>query len=237
MKKLIYSTLIAAIGFAPVLVNAGNVETIDYAPTTVFTIKGFDSNDNSQLVLDGLFPNTCYKVSETSVIVDKANKRIDVKDKAYHYKGGVCLYMLVPYFKTVNLGMLPEGAYDVFVHDRTAPVTKAGTLNINKATSENPDDFLYAPVEEVVVDQNGPTPVLTIRGTFSQSCLKVKDMFVRYDSNNIVVQPIAERDGTTCHNNPTKYEESVALTNAPTGRVLLHIRSLNGQAVNRVLTF
>ncbi len=229
-------SLVALMIAVPALALA--VDVIDYAPSTVFTPVGFDSNDNVQVVLDGTYPNTCYKVSEPSVKVDKAAGRVDVYDKALYYKGAICLYMLVPYYKTVNLGVLPEGQYNVFVHDKNQGEIKAGSIGVSKATVATADDHLYAPVDEAIMDQTGPEPVLTLKGTFSQSCLRIKDVKVlSFTSPNSMIEvlPIAEEDGTVCRSAEKAFSTQVVVKNAPAGRTLLHIRSLNGAAINRVL--
>ena len=228
--------IIAAILAAPIMAFA--VDVIDYAPATVFAPIGFDSNDNAQLILDGTFPNTCYKVGEANVKVDKTHMRIEVRDTALHYKGGVCLYMLVPYFKTVNLGVLSEGKYELVVMAKDGTATRAGSMDVSKATTTEPDDYLYAPVEEATMDQAGTEPLLTIRGSFTKSCYRIKEVRVMTfttPNSMIEVLPIAEEDGSVCRDEQRSFEEKVVIKNAPTGRTLLHIRSLNGQAVNRVL--
>lgn len=233
MKKLV-----AFLVLVPALVWA--VEQIDYAPSEVFVPVGFDDNDNTQVVLDGIFPNTCYKVSEPSVEVDKTNKKIQIVDKALYHKGSVCLYMLVPYFKTVNLGVLPEAQYDVEIRDASGRFVKAASVNVAKATTSNPDDYLYAPVEEVVVDQSGAAPKLILRGNFTQSCLRVKEVKVSFhkDPNNVmVVQPIAEEDGSVCKEVSKPFVERIELDEALSGKTLIHVRSLNGQALNRMINF
>lgn len=233
MKKLV-----AFLVLVPALVWA--VEQIDYAPSEVFVPVGFDDNDNTQVVLDGIFPNTCYKVSEPSVEIDKAGKKIQIVDKAFYHKGSVCLYMLVPYFKTVNLGVLPEAQYDVEIRDASGRFIKAAAINVAKATTSDPDNYLYAPVEEVVVNQSGAVPQLVLRGNFTQSCLRVKEVKVsiyRNPNNVVVVQPIAEEDGSVCKEVIKPFVERVELAEAPAGKALIHVRSLNGQALNRMINF
>ncbi len=217
-------------------VKAAPVDVLDIAPQHIFTLNGFDSNDNAQLVLTGIFPNTCYKVSETKVRVDKVNHRIDINDKAFHYNGTICMMMLVNYSKSVNLGVLSPGLYDIYVHDKTQETgKKAGSLNIAKATVMAPDDFLYAPVDDIVVDTSGANPVVTLSGIFAQSCLRMKTVRVTVETDAIVLQPIVEEDGSVCTTNEKKFVESVTIENAPKGRVLFHVRSLNGQSINKIL--
>ena len=233
MTKVLFLALIAMPAMAMAL------ELINYAPSGVFTPVGFDSNDNSQVVLAGTFPNTCYKVSEPKVTVDKLNKRVYVQDRAVYHKG-LCLYMLVPYYKTVNLGVLEAGDYEIMLGDEADPTAaiKTAELGVSKATSSSPDDYLYAPVEEASLKTENGVLRLTLKGTFTRSCYQVKEVkmsVIVSPHNMIIVQPIAEEDGTTCKDENREFETTVEIANAPTGKTLLHIRSLNGQAINRVL--
>jgi hypothetical protein len=173
------------------------------------------------------------------VALDKLNKRIYIQDKAVYHKG-VCLYMLVPYYKTVNLGALDAGDYEIMLGDIADPgvASKGGELKVAKATTESPDDFLYAPVEEVTMNTENNMVSLTMRGNFSKSCLQIKEVKVNAmtsPDSMIIVQPIAEEDGTTCTEATKAFETTVVISNPPTGKTLLHIRSLNGQAINRVV--
>lgn len=240
MKTYVLS-LLAVLSLGVALVGspafaASSVKLITYEPSKVFTPRGFDNNDNAQIVLDGIFPNTCYKVSEPIVKVDLTNKKIHVKDQALHFTNTVCLYMLVQYFKPINLGVLPEGKYEILVEDKDGNVKKDADLNIAKANSVSPDEHLYAPVEEAWVDQSGQIPVLVLRGHFTQSCLRMKEVLMNDYPDLIEVLPIAEQvPGVACSDALVPYEERVPLKGGQTGRVLVHIRSLNGQSVNRVL--
>lgn len=236
--KSLTKVLFAALVAGPAIALA--VELIDYTPAEVFTPVGFDSNDNAQVVVAGTFPNTCYKVGEPSVSVDRANKKIYVQDKAFYHKG-LCLYMLVPYHKTVSLGVMDQGDYEVMLGSQSEPAAavKTGELSVVKATNPSPDDYLYAPVEEAALTKlaNGDLS-LTLKGTFTKSCYQVKEVKVTTmtsPNNMIIVQPVAEEDGSACKDDEKGFETQVVIPNAPTGRTLLHVRILNGQAINRVL--
>ncbi|MEZ4750957.1 MAG: hypothetical protein R3B54_10145 [Bdellovibrionota bacterium] len=105
--KSIFFTLVLSLIFA---VNA-NADDADkpvlqaVASVKAFVPVGFDDNDQSQIVIAGRFPNTCYQVGPYEVKVDDADKSITVTQYAYVYSG-VCLRMLVPYTQTVELGCL-----------------------------------------------------------------------------------------------------------------------------------
>lgn len=233
MTKVLFAALVAV----PAMAMA--VEIIDYSPSDIFAPVGFDSNDNTQIVLAGTYPNTCYKVGEPSVTIDKANKRVFVQDKAFHHQG-ICLYMMVPYHKAVNLGVMEAGDYDIMLGDQSNPsaAVKTGQLAVAKATSTSADDYLYAPVEEASLVKDNADLQLTLKGTFTKSCYQIKNVkvsMVTSPNNMIIVQPIAEEDGSTCFETEKGFEKTVTIKNAPEGRTLLHIRSLNGQAINRVL--
>src|SRR5690606_42087600 len=61
-----------------------------------------------------------------------------------------CIQALVPYNFEVRPGVLPMGEFEV----KIAGTDVKSTLVITEATNAGPDDFLYAPVDSVSVDEN-----------------------------------------------------------------------------------
>src|SRR4051812_23862670 len=88
--SLVTANIALASGSAPRLVRAP-VEKV-YAPF------GFDDNDNSEVVIHGHFPNTCYKTGPATALVDSNAKTITIDAQSYLY-GGVCAQMVVPYIQ------------------------------------------------------------------------------------------------------------------------------------------
>lgn len=242
---------ISAISIAA-MVFAGGVNGVTYAesdrsvilpdvvnmmPRWVFSPAGFDNNDNAQIVLHSEYPNTCYKVGPTTHVVDPDAGKITIRDSAYFYDGFYCLMMLVPYQKTVDLGPVPAGTYDVVVEDEDGSPVRSGRLKVGVSTNSGPDDHLYAAVSGVWVEQKKSGSVtLKLKGEFTDSCMSLKEVRTLSGGNRItVVLPIAEMaDRDDCGPTRRPFEKIVELKGLEKGKALFHVRALNGSAVNQV---
>jgi hypothetical protein len=232
---LVFASLLSLA--APALADEpGMPRLLDVTPTRVFAPPGFDSNDNAQLVLAGEFPNTCFRMGPAEARVDVERKRIFVRSRAYYYPQGWCLQTLVPFDQTVELGVLPAGEYSVHVEgERDLRVKMPVALSV----SGGPDDFLYALVDEgrtEVVSEEGQQELI-VAGKLTSSCMFIKELRTMYRARNVVeVLPIAEvRPNTICQPVLRPFEARVLLRRPWDGDTLVHIRSLNGKAVNRVV--
>jgi hypothetical protein len=214
--------------FAPALV--------DVSPDTVYTPLGFDDNDNVQIVLDGALPNTCYKIGPASARIDVKEHKVYVHQQAFYYPGAWCAEVRVPYVQTLNLGVLKSGAYEVYVESEGAAPRAAAVLPVAVATSNNPDDYLYAPVTDAHIERGDEFSTLVLNGVFGNSCMKFLEVKTNVRANGVIeVLPIIQmQTGVTCAEVTLDFNLNVTLKGVPHGRYLIHIRSLNGQSVNRV---
>jgi hypothetical protein len=82
---------------------------VTVALTDVFVPGGFDSNSDSYVVVNGIFPNGCYKW--------KGANRNDVSNFEHEItpvatvSSGMCIQVLVPFTKDVRLGRLNAGSH------------------------------------------------------------------------------------------------------------------------------
>lgn len=229
------------------LVAAAHAETpppngisiIKDMPEAAFAPPGFDSNDHSQVVLAGTFMNTCFKAGTATADVDAATKTIRVVQKAYYAEDAWCLQMLVPYTTTVDIGILPPGNYAVKLVGEQKQEKVMETLPIAQAKENiGPDDSLYGIADEVSYSKG----LLTLKGRLPGSCARLKEVRVLTRKANIVeVLPIIETVSSSsgslsCSDEFVSFEREVPV-NLPAwkGRALVHVRSLNGQALNKVI--
>ena len=191
---------------------------------------GFDSNDEVQLVVEGVYSNTCSKPAGTRFTVQAATKTIQLSTYEYKYSGP-CLDVLVPHDEVVSLGIVSEGSYQV-VQSNGIPL---GRLTVKAATKNTPDDYLYAPISQAYVrNQNGQV-ALTLSGTFTNSCMRLQKVISNVQGNVVTVQPIANLLAAgACTPGQFPFEQTVALSQARPGRYLLHVRSLNGKSINNL---
>ena len=212
-------------------------------PKVTFFPTGFDDNDNTELVIKGFYPDACYRFGQTYKEIDHDQRKIFIVDTTFHYQGMACAEVTVPYVKEVSLGQLKEGKYQVYFENLENNFIYNDDIEIAKAKSGTIDDHLYAPIEQATFKaKKGDRPAsLVLGGEFHNTCMYLDRVEVRHPSgaNTIDVLPIAELKGKgECRtlDRPREFSKTVDLSNLPNGLFLLHIRSLNGKAVNRVVS-
>lgn len=225
--------LICLLLLVPALSFADESPTLRYSNIDAGYIPdGFDSNDNVQVVVEGVYRDTCSKPAGSRFKVNPITKNIEVVLYEYRYEG-LCLDVLVPHDEVINLGVVTDGQYKVI----QSGGRNIGVLNVVKATKTTPDDYLYAPVAQAYLkSQNGKVAV-TISGVFTNSCMKLRNIIPKVQPKVIAVAPIAEleqRAGVGCVNGSYPFEQTILINNVKPGRYLLHVRSLNGKAVNNL---
>lgn len=198
--------------------------------------QGFDTNDNVQLIAEGTFPSSCYKPAAVDAIVDNKKKEIRVYPRAFKYNT-ICTQMLVNWHRELDVGLLKAGTYKIINDDRSGKIKELGSMTVNAATVSTPDDFPYAPVSQAFFEQLGSNGYVTLTGEFPSKCYKMREVITRVQTNVIVIQPISEKIDEDCSGGPVSYSERVEVSNLPLGRYLLHVRSLNGRAVNSLVDF
>lgn len=211
-----------------------------FAPVEkLFIAPLFDDNDRIEISLYGNFTDTCYRVGPTGYTVDLENHKIKIWAKAYDYSGREmrCQDALVPFLLKVSIGILPQGEYDVEVVGQNYK----DILHVSKASSDEPDDFNYAPVTHTQISSlgNGIQQV-TISGEFPRllhGCMVLKEVRHIRNSNNILdVLPIAEMidNDAFCKNVKMTFQGSFAFPSYPEP-ALLHVRVANGNSQTQLI--
>lgn len=233
--KLTALSFLAVCGLALADTSPNAPKTVETALTKAYIPLGFDDNDRIQIAVAGTFKNTCYKVGPHALKVDAENKTITVQQQAYLYNG-VCLQMFVPYSEVIDVGIIPSGNYKVI--DSQSGKTLAD-LPVNQGTIAGPDDFTYAPVSDayVVNDQDTGKHVLALSGSFGDRCSDFEDIKVKVANDVIIVQPVLSRKSDiSCAPEKVRFLKTIELGNdVKDGVYMLHVRSLNGQAINKLV--
>lgn len=209
-------------------------------PQNIFTPMGFDNNDNVQLVIAGEYPNTCYKVGPVQSYVDAANKRIIIRSESYFYRSSMCAQIMVPYFVTVNVGIVTAGIYSIYAEDANGNIRKFARMPIALSQNSGPDDLLYAQINHVFVTRSSSGQyVMNLEGQMTNSCMDFGQLKVLYRENNVVeVLPTVTMNNTSgCQDVMVPFVKSVPMDKIPNGKALIHVRSLSGQSVNTVVDF
>jgi hypothetical protein len=194
--------------------------------------SGFDSNDVVQIVGEGLFRNTCYRHAETTVRVDEAQRRIQVGPVAYEY-AGFCLQVILPFNRTIDVGILKPGTWEVVQGPNSE---KLGQITIRSANRREADDFLYAPISQAFFQQKGDVSRIVLTGEFTNDCFAIERVKTSVQPDVLVIQPIARlRERANCKSGHFPFSKVVELEGVPQGRYLLHVRSMNGNAINTLV--
>lgn len=215
-------------------------ELVGVQSDQIFAPPGFDTNDVAQIVVHGMYPNTCYRAAAPEVAIDRVLKAITVAPQAYLRTSCWCAPVRVAFTQPIELGMLPPGKYRVIEFDGQGKVLHETSLSISTSDTTASDDFLYAPVKNVQVIQVGADRELLLSGTFTSDCMEIQEVKTLHRTANVIeVLPITSyKTGTTCNNSSQRpFEVRVKLPATEPGQTLFHVRLLNGQAINLVETF
>ncbi len=204
----------------------------------VFVPQGFDDNDSTEVVLHGHFPNTCYKVGPVKVERGTDGKSITLEALSYYYGGFGCAQVLVPFVQTAQLGVLNEGMFQIKIKGQ--PEIPSRGLEIAHAQTQSPDDYLYAPVESASINgEDGEPATLKIEGNYPYmfiGCMMITELRTSITSDNVVVvQPITQiKDDSECPLSK-KYSFEKELGALAKAEYLIHVRTLDGNALNRLV--
>jgi hypothetical protein len=234
-SKLLVSSVVGAALLTAVVGSAEGFELTEAANYSVFVPRGFDDNDEVNIVVDGFLPSSCHKLDKLNYTVDAEAQRITIQQLTRKYEGP-CVQILVPFTNVLRLPPLPFGGYTV----TGANGTTATTFYVAEATNAGPDDHLYAPVEVVQVNQDPGSSAryVVLEGRFTNTCMVWDEIKVIDSGKTLEVLPIIKmQDRPDCMDIDTWFKTTVNLPEkAELGRYLLHVRSLNGKSENHMFS-
>jgi hypothetical protein len=232
MKNLFTKVLAASVLTLPCLAIAQEEpRPVEVPLERAYIPRGFDANDQAQMVVEGWFRDSCYRFGTAQIKVDYTNKTIKVRPIALLY-GGICLDVMVPFQKTIDLGMLPPGRYSVSQTNGGS----LGEVTVSPSMTNEPDDYLYASVSQAYLDVKNGGERIVLAGEYSNTCMRMVDIKVTVEPSVIVVQPITKLiAGDNCRRGRFPFEEVVNIRVLRAGRYLLHVRSMNGNAINSLV--
>jgi hypothetical protein len=207
-------------------VEIPRIREVDQAAEHVFVPNGFDSNDNSEIIVSGWYPNPCHEWSRS--IIHKHKNEVNIKLKALVKDGSdrVCIDMAVPFMESVKMGPMGQGDFQIHVGEKEA------SMHISKTDSGSIDDYIYGKVIHVTsADQK-----LTIEMEKPSSCLVFDQFKVVYNGHDTcAILPIMKQTSRTCPRDPSVFTQTLNIPGEcleKSEKVLFHIRSLEGKSVN-----
>jgi hypothetical protein len=229
MKNLL--TLLFIANSAMAIAHAGTpVETL--VPVDhIYSPKGFDSNDNSEVVISGYLPNLCHKSPSTEVKVIGNQIEITVKALFYEPNNPFCPEVIVPFIQAVNVGLLDKGLYQIRVNGQT-PYEQNSQLTVAEATSSSVDDYVYANVDWIDKGAGGRTVYL--KGYNPSDCFVFDRIEITDNGKDTYsIQPKMKQVTDFCPMKMVPFALEMEVPAALTSKkVLLHVRSMNGNSVN-----
>jgi len=203
-------------------------------PVTVDGIHipiGYDDNDMIKIVTTGTLKKSCYWEGNPEVKVNNNARTVTIKQIVLGYPS-TCTDSNIPFHRVVEIGMLPASEYaiiDGLTKERigTLPVTKA-TKTISYGAYA--DEAMYALATDVFVNNR----VVTMDFLIPEDCLRFKEAQVDYQPGVVVVKPILEGDAA-CKGTLKPYRSEFTLRGDVKGRQLIHVRSLWGRSLNKLI--
>jgi hypothetical protein len=199
---------------------------------SVHVPKGFDSNDNAEVIITGELPSTCYLRPQGKATLVGEKIQIDLVAQKVSSDDMICITAVVPYVISVPLGNLDDGNYPISVNEG-GPNPISTNIAVDRANTRSVDNYNYANVTAVVENENQS---VAIRGIHPSSCMEIERVeIVPNDKNDtLAVLPILKQTQDICDRRIKPFSFDLDLANFKTG-TLLHIRKLDGQAMNYLI--
>lgn len=219
--------------------SAMAIKKVSIPTDQVFLPKGFDSNDNTQIVISGHLPNLCYHgiSNKVEVLHDKREIKIQLMADYTHPPSGFCIEVVMPFLEIVSLGNLHVGKYDVKINEGTPVALNSPLpLQVFAPSSTSIDDLIYANVDYIVKDPNDANMIKLV-GENPMSCLVLKDIkIISNDLDTYSILPIMENKSENCENVPSSFVYKVNIpSDLQAESILLHVRSMGGKSVNTII--
>lgn len=205
----------------------------------LYVPHGFDDNDVVEAVVSGHFKDSCHQLSRVNLNINEATKTVELTPVSYSVGSDSCIQMISPFIQVVKLGRLAAGSY-TFKVAQNPQVTEQ--VNVALAQVSERDDFLYPPVEQVELEKDRfGTSYLTLKGRYPQlkrGCMSTEEAVVDLQEGQmLVVQPksrVVEAGDLGCEK---EYEKTFRLPfENLQGKMLVHVRAINGDAYNKVIS-
>lgn len=212
--------------------------------------RGYDDNDVVEVVMHGVLPNSCYQI-ETSEVERLGENLIRLRQFALETNEGRCydkgtlpphMKMAVQFTTSARFGRLGKGEYSI-EYTSAQNQRASRTFAVEAASTPRIDNQPYAPVTTVATrDFYLLDDVVKVKfsGVMTSDCLELDpDVKAERQGDVIVILPVVrpiahDPAGQFCEKVYQPFEHTVTLGKLPAGHFLVHVRSMAGNAVNKV---
>lgn len=232
-----FSLTLGSMFLTPVHADTPIYQKVPVAHT--YVARGFDSNDNIEVVLEGHLPNLCHQSPTSTVKLWGDEIHVKVESLYYEETSPFCPPIIVPFLEPIAIGILPEGQYKVFINksedlQEGAVNTPDAVFSVAKSMNKTVDDYLYARVE--YIEREEGSTMIKIVGNNPSPCLQFESFqWVYNDQDTLAILPKVKQVSTNCPrvDDPFSYEFEVP-KEFHQSKILLHVRSLEGKSVNKL---
>jgi hypothetical protein len=201
----------------------------------VFSPKGFDSNDTTEIIVSGFLPNLCHKAPESKVEIVGRKINVTLTALKYELDNPFCPEVVVPFFEAVKVGLLDKGNYDIVVNGKTMYERKS-EIFINEASSDAVDEYIYANVD--YIEKTEGSRVVSLKGYNPSDCFELEGVqLVSNGADAYSILPKMKQVSDFCPMKMVAFNYKVAIpTELKADRILLHVRSMDGKSVNSIFS-
>lgn len=202
--------------------------------TGVYTPRGYDTLDSSELVISGFLPNGCHQNPRISYTVQNRNINIKVTSLYYSSDNPFCPEVILPFVKTVDLGLLEKGDYNVVVNESSV-YKKESIFSVAEATQDKRRDQVFANVQHI--EKHPEEGYIKLVGHKPSQCFELDEMrLLDNHEGTISVMPIMRKIDQSCAFLVTPFSYKVFLPNVDREKpTLVHVRSMDGHSVNALI--
>lgn len=230
MNKQLLTGMIPALALWVGLADAAPA-WVQIPVTKVFAPMGFDSNDDTQVIVSGVLPDLCYQSPKASATIEEGVVKVIVEAIYEAPEGVACAQLERPFLEKASLKVLEAGEYRVQANVGTAQLIEEKIL-ITQAASVDVNDHVYAGVDYVERVENSRDVVLYLNTP--SDCYELDR--VEQESNEkdtFSVKPIMRKIRNHCPIKTTEFKQNYTVPEGlPAEKILLHVRTLQGDSYN-----
>lgn len=199
----------------------------------IFSPRGYDTLDSSEIVIKGYLPNACHKVPKITHRVEGNNVYVKVTSLYYGQPNTFCPEVIYPFIKTIDLGLLDKGKYNVFVNKDTV-YEKQTIFNVKDPILGEDKNQVYANVE--YIERRLDEGRIVLYGHNPSTCFVLEKVrVVHNERRTITVLPRMKKVSSFCPMKMTPFKINVFLdVNDDKTDSLIHVRSMYGNSINTI---
>ncbi len=217
-------------------VNAATPVRKEIPVQKVYTPEGFNSNENSQIVVTGTLPNLCHKSPLVKKQITDKEIKIELTSLSYDVTNTYCPEAILPFEKTIDLGELEEGNYNVVINEGTQ-VQQEEKLIVESADPVNGNEnLIYANITDIQISEDDPTAI-RLKAYNPSTCFEIDEIKINSDQNGTyTVSPILKQRDEFCAYKMVPFDIDIKLPiQEGDENILLHVKTMDGDSINRII--